>query len=130
MSSSTSSPTAAAPAAPGGRAIIAKDIKVRNEDGTVVVAWADGHTSVIPITRLRAYCPCAVCQGHGSAVVTKIDNTCKAIFAADLVGRYAIHFKFADAHDTGIFRWDTLRKLDPAEVERWGPPEESLRERG
>lgn len=121
---STSTPT------PSPRTFQAKDIQIKNEASVVVVVWADGHTSTIPVSRLRAYCPCAVCQGHGSAVVTKIDNTCKAIFAADLVGRYAIHFKFADAHDTGIFRWDTLRKLDPAEVERWGPPEESLRERG
>ncbi len=117
------------PPAPTGRSIVAKDIQVKNEDGTVVVAWADGHTSVLPIQRLRAYCPCAVCQGHGSQAVTKIETTCNAIFAVDLVGRYAIHFKFADAHDTGIFRWDTLRKLDPKETDRWGPPEQSLRDR-
>jgi DUF971 family protein len=125
MSSLASPPLAT----PTGRAIVAKDVQVKNESGTVVVVWADGHTSTIPIPRLRAYCPCAVCQGHGSQSVTKIETTCAAIFAVDLVGRYAIHFKFADAHDTGIFRWDTLRKLDPAEVDRWGPPEVSLRER-
>jgi DUF971 family protein len=113
--------------APVGRAFTAKDIQVKNDVGVVVVAWADGHTSTIPIERLRGYCPCAVCQGHGSSTVTYVKNTCRAIFAADLVGRYAVHFKFADAHDTGIFRWDTLRKLDPDEVERWGAPEQSLR---
>lgn len=113
--------------APVGRAFIAKDVQVKNELGAVVVAWGDGHTSTIPIERLRGYCPCAVCQGHGASQVTFIKNSCRAIFDAELVGRYAVHFKFADAHDTGIFRWDTLRKLDPAEADRWGPPEESLR---
>jgi DUF971 family protein len=105
----------------------AKDIKVENETGAVVVTWGDGHVSRIPITRLRGYCPCAVCQGHDATGIKFIANSCKAIFDADLVGRYAIHFKFADAHDTGIFRWDTLRKLDPVEEARWGPPETSTK---
>jgi DUF971 family protein len=105
----------------------ARDIQVKNELGVVVVAWADGHTSTLPIDRLRGYCPCAVCQGHDATGIKFIANTCKAIFDAQLVGRYAIHFKFADAHDTGIFRWEHLRKLDPAEAERWGPPEVALK---
>lgn len=105
----------------------AKDIQVKNEAGVVVVAWADGHTTTLPIDRLRGYCPCAVCQGHDATGVKFIPNTCKSIFDAQLVGRYAIHFKFADAHDTGIYRWEHLRKLDPAESERWGPPETSLK---
>jgi DUF971 family protein len=112
---------------PPGRAFLAKDVQVKNEASAVVVVWADGHTSTIPIERLRGYCPCAVCQGHGASKITFITNSCRTIFDADLVGRYAVHFKFGDAHDTGIFRWDTLRKLDPAEVDRWGPPEESLK---
>ena len=33
----------------------AKDIQVKNEESHVVVAWADGHTPTIPITRLRGY---------------------------------------------------------------------------
>ena len=105
----------------------AKDIQIKNEASVVVVVWGDGHTSSIPVSRLRGYCPCAICQGHDARGVTFIANSCSAIFDAELVGRYAIHFKFGDAHDTGIFRWDTLRKLDPAEVDRWGPPETSTK---
>jgi DUF971 family protein len=106
----------------------AKDIQVRNELGIIAVTWADGHQSMIPIQRLRGYCPCAVCQGHESGLLKWIDNKVSTVFAAELIGRYAIQFKFGDAHDTGIFRWDTLRKLDPAEEPRWGPPERSGRE--
>jgi DUF971 family protein len=109
---------------PTGKQIVALDIKVENENKRVVVAWADGHTSVYPISRLRGYCPCAVCQGHDVGGLKFIDNAAVAIFDAQLVGRYAVHFKFADAHDTGIFRWDFLRKLDPSEAERWGAPEQ------
>lgn len=112
---------------PMGKQVVCKDVQIKNELGVVDIVWADGHTSSIPVTRLRGYCPCAVCQGHGSGAIKWINNSCKAIFDAELVGRYAIHFKFADAHDTGIFRWDSLRKLDPAEAEQWGPPEQSLK---
>jgi DUF971 family protein len=105
------------------QAFVPRDIKVQNETSEVIVTWADGHRSVIPMKRLRGYCPCAVCQGHDGGKLRHIDNNVVAIFDAQPVGRYAIHFKFADAHDTGIFRWDMLRKLDPAEEQRWGPPE-------
>jgi DUF971 family protein len=108
---------------PVGKEIIAVDVQVQNETSSVLVKWADGHTSVYPISRLRGYCPCAVCQGHEVSGLKFIENKVTAIFDAELVGRYAINFKFADAHDTGIFRWEMLRRLDSAESERWGPPE-------
>ena len=108
---------------PTGKEVIPLDVKVENETQRVLVQWADGHTSVYPISHLRGYCPCAVCQGHEVGGLKFITNSVSAIFDAELVGRYAINFKFADAHDTGIFRWDVLRQLDPQEAGRWGPPE-------
>jgi DUF971 family protein len=100
----------------------AKDIQIKNDLGVVLVVWADGHQSLIPIQRLRGYCPCAMCQGHEVGALKWIDNKVSAIFDAELVGRYAIHFKFGDGHNTGIYRWEVLRKMDPAEEVRWGSP--------
>ena len=34
------------------KSFTAKDIQVKNEAGVVVVAWADGHTTTLPIERL------------------------------------------------------------------------------
>ncbi len=110
-------------AEPTGKQIVPLDIKVENETQRVLVKWADGHTSIYAISRLRAYCPCAVCQGHEVGGLKHITNSVTAIFDAELVGRYAVNFKFADAHDTGIYRWDMLRKLDATETQRWGAPE-------
>lgn len=103
--------------------IVPLDVQVQNESARVVVKWSDGHTSTYPVSRLRSYCPCALCQGHEVGGLKKIENKVSAIFDVELVGRYAINFKFADAHNTGIFRWEMLRKLDPAEEDQWGPPE-------
>jgi DUF971 family protein len=104
-----------------------KDIHVDNDRALVVVQWSDGHDSELPVDRLRGYCPCAECQGHGGAI-SWIDNQVTGITGAEPVGRYAIMFTFSDGHANGIFRWEHLRKLDPSESERWGRPEEFLKQ--
>ncbi len=103
----------------------AQDIHVDNDNSQVRIEWADGHTSEIPTRRLRGYCPCAECQGHGGQVEW-IENKVTGILGAELVGAYAINFQFSDGHAVGIFRWEALRKLDPAEEEKWGKPEISM----
>lgn len=87
------------------------DIQVKNEDKNVVISWTDGHMSKLPIQRLRGFCPCAECQGHQPQLKWH-DNQTHAILKAELVGRYAINFQFADGHKTGLFRWDFLRELE------------------
>ena len=108
---------------PTGKQLVPVDVQVHNESQRVDVTWADGHTSSYSISRLRGYCPCAECRGHSGGALTFIDNQVSAILDVVLVGRYAVNFKFGDAHATGLYRWEQLRRLDPSEVERWGPPE-------
>ena len=112
-----------APSVPTGKQIVPLDVQVHNETQLVDVKWADGHTSSYSISRLRGYCPCAACRGHTGGGLPFLDNHVSAILDVLLVGRYAVNFKFADAHSTGLFRWDLLRRLDPTEEARWGPPE-------
>ena len=33
--------------------------------------------------------------------------------AAELVGNYAVRIRFSDGHDTGLYSWDYLRRIDP-----------------
>jgi DUF971 family protein len=103
------------------------DIHVDNDEHVVITKWGDGHESRLPIERVRGWCPCAECQGHGGEVAW-IDNEAGGITEAEPVGRYAIRFTFDDNHATGIYRWAHLRKLDPAEAERWGEPDEFMRQ--
>lgn len=94
-----------------GNKFLACDIRIKNELRHVEIDWADGHKSVLPIERLRGYCPCAECQGHQNPIRYH-ENRTKAINSASTVGRYAIQFQFADGHSTGIFRYEWLRELD------------------
>jgi DUF971 family protein len=41
---------------------------------------------------------------------------------AELVGNYAIKIHFSDGHDTGIYSWDYLRSIDPANPKPDKPP--------
>ncbi len=85
----------------------------------VTIVWRDGHTSHYAIAALRAACPCATCQDlHGEGRTPEPVNPLplfqaspKRLLEAKPVGRYALHFRFSDSHETGIFTWEYLRSL-------------------
>jgi DUF971 family protein len=80
--------------------------------GVVRITWDDGHVGEYPQEYLRGYCPCALCQGHGSGVkfVSVPGATLQEIRP---VGNYAIEFRWQDGHSTGIYTYDYLRALCP-----------------
>jgi DUF971 family protein len=49
----------------------------------LTITWEDGPVSALSLGYLRAWCPCAGCQGHGN------DN----------------------GHDSGIYSWDWLWRI-------------------
>jgi DUF971 family protein len=99
----------------------AQDIAVDNDRSVVKITWKDGHVTTLPMERLRGWCPCAECQGHGGEM-HYVANKVNGVTGAEAVGRYAILFRFNDGHSTGIYRYEHLRKLDPDEESRWGDP--------
>ena len=80
------------------------------------MTWADGHASVHPHDILRAYCPCAHCQGHGGTIkrVNPPPDAGEAyleIRGIEKVGNYALSFTWGDQHSTGIYTFTYLRSL-------------------
>ena len=86
------------------------------EQATVFIQWADGHESRYPYRLLRLKCPCATCveEMTGQHLLDP-DSVSGDIQAVDYiaVGSYAYQFLFTDAHYTGIFPYEYLRKLCP-----------------
>ena len=84
-----------------------------NEKNEFLVAWP-GTLAVIPALRLRDACPCADCVEEGTGrkllVTAAIPGDIRAV---DLkpVGSYAIQIRWSDGHGTGIYSWDTLRRV-------------------
>lgn len=79
------------------------------------IEWADDHVSIFEPRALRLSCPCAACVDEmtGERMLTPgmipegIHPT-----AIHYVGRYAIQFVWSDGHETGIYPFDYLRRLD------------------
>ncbi len=84
-----------------------------NEKNEFLVAWP-GVLSVIPALRLRDACPCAGCIEEGTG--RKLLDT--ASIPADIrplevrpVGSYAVQIRWSDGHGSGIYSWETLRRI-------------------
>ena len=43
-----------------------------------------------------------------------VSNGPLTALGAELVGNYALKIEFSDGHNTGIYSWDYLREIDPA----------------
>ena len=97
-------------------AFIPARFKIDNPGGFVEIVWQDGHVTQISIKNLRGHCPCALCQGHQSEFRYQ-ENSVSGIHSAKWIGRYAVNFHFSDGHNTGIFRLEALRKMDPSSSE-------------
>ena len=87
---------------------------VENETGFINFVWADARKSRIAISKLRGFCPCAECQGHGQGFSYQ-NNQTKSIEKAEKVGNYAIKFHFSDKHSTGIYTFEMLRDFEKNE---------------
>ncbi|MBI2855257.1 MAG: DUF971 domain-containing protein [Chloroflexi bacterium] len=46
-------------------------------EGTLYIAWPDGHVGVYPWGFLRGVCPCALCKGSHRAVDSARAETCR-----------------------------------------------------
>lgn len=88
-----------------------KNVTIR-PDG-VHIEWDDGHMGHFPHRVLRGECPCASCVHEltGKRMVSTKDVP-EDVEALDwmTVGRYAVQFLWSDAHDTGIYPYELLRR--------------------
>jgi DUF971 family protein len=83
----------------------------------LAIQWNDNAESYLNLEVLRRACPCAACGGEPNVlrniVRPNVTYTAES-FQLDrfhLVGGYALQFRWADGHSTGIYSFDYLRKL-------------------
>ena len=90
-----------------------KKIDVLDTD-ELQITWEDAAVSRYTPRQLRLACPCAQCveEWTGRKILDP-DSVVEDILLlnVDLVGRYALNFKWSDFHETGIFTFEHLRKL-------------------
>ncbi len=102
----------------------AKDISVNTSEQTMTIIWADEHRSVFPLEGLRLACPCVECAGghdqmgkpFNPALFNVPATQTWKILELQEVGNYALQIFWEDGHNTGIYKWETLRGLCPCEL--------------
>ena len=90
-------------------------IKYLEAEGTLLVDYVDGLSIAYPTKYLRGFCPCARCQGHGGGPATWTPPASERGWVVENVspvGTYAFCIVWGDGHDTGIYSFEMLRKMD------------------
>lgn len=84
----------------------------------LAIRWDDGSEGFIPLEKLRRYCPCAGCQGE----IDVMGNLHKGpdrplrpesfrLRRIERVGGYAVQPVWEDGHNSGLYTFEHLRKI-------------------
>lgn len=86
----------------------------------LAIQWSDGSETFLPLRLMRTACPCAACGGEpdalGDVVRPNVTYTAQSFELSgwNLVGGYALQPTWGDGHNTGIYSYEYLRRIDPA----------------
>ena len=86
----------------------------------LAIQWNDGSETFLPLRFLRTACPCAACGGEpdvmGELVRPSVSYTDQSfeLRGWSLVGGYALQPTWGDGHNTGLYTYQYLRRIDPA----------------
>ena len=85
----------------------------------LAIQWVDQAETFIEYKKLRDACPCAYCSGEtdvfGNIYIGKGIRKTQSAYEVDkieLVGHYAIRVFWKDNHNSGIYPFELLQKLD------------------
>ena len=89
------------------------------------IKWDDESATELDLKYLRDECPCASCKGETILLKTYrppkpsvITSEMYEIKNIEVVGDYAIQISWKDGHNTGIYSWEYLQKLDSDQDDR------------
>ena len=96
-----------------GPAVEPREI-MQEGDAALRITWADGHVCQYTAPTLRRRCPCAQCVNEWTGERMLKPETISdelTIENIEIVGRYALTFRWSDGHETGIYSFRLLREL-------------------
>ena len=100
-----------------GPAVEPREI-MQEGDHALRVTWGDGRVCRYGAAQLRRLCPCAACVNEFTGERTLKAETIPdslAVANVEIVGRYALNFRWSDGHETGIYSFRYLREVCEAE---------------
>ena len=96
-----------------GPAVEPREI-MQEGDAGLRVTWGDGRVCLYGAAALRRVCPCARCVDEMTGRRTldpAVVPDSLTIADVEIVGRYALTFRWSDGHNTGIYSFRLLREL-------------------
>lgn len=100
-----------------------KQIKIHNKE-SIFIKWDNEKETIISLKYLRDECPCANCKGETILLKTyrppKLNISSTEMYVIqkiESVGSYAIQITWKDGHNTGIYSWEYLLKLEQDQTE-------------
>jgi DUF971 family protein len=96
-----------------GPAVEPREI-VQEGERALRVTWGDGRECRYGAAELRRACPCAQCVNEWTGEKVLDPATVSeeiTIDGVEVVGRYALNFRFGDRHQHGIYSFRLLREL-------------------
>ena len=102
-----------------GPAVEPREIMQENE-ASLRITWGDGRVCHYSAPALRRLCPCARCVNEWTGERMLRADTIPddlLIENVEVVGRYALTFRWSDKHDTGIYSFRLLREVCEREGE-------------
>jgi DUF971 family protein len=90
------------------------NIRAHQADQVLELAWAGGRANRLPFLYLRGECPCAACRDEWSGARILDPKTIRPdlkLEGMEAVGNYAVRLVWNDGHGSGLYTWDTLKRL-------------------
>lgn len=88
----------------------------------LAIKWDDGTETYIAFEKLRRSCPCAGCRGEKDIMGNVYKNPEKPLgpesfqlTSISKIGAYALQPTWGDGHNSGLFSFDYLKKIEMGE---------------
>ena len=93
------------------------NIRALQGDQALELTWDDAPPVPLPYHTIRAECPCASCRDEwtGQRILDPASIRPDLIVdSMEPVGSYAVRIGWSDGHSSGLYTWETLRRLSDA----------------
>ena len=93
------------------------NIRAFQADAVLELTWDAEGVVRLPYRTLRAECPCASCHNEWTGERILDPATIRAdlkLEGMEPVGNYAVRLGWNDGHSSGLYTWETLRRLSQA----------------
>ena len=99
-------------------------IRAHQAEQVLELDWGEGPPHRLAYRVLRGECPCASCRDEWTGErILKLESIRDdlRLEGMETVGNYAVRLAWNDGHSTGLYSWETLRRLCRSEPDPLDP---------